>query len=63
MLAQEISTPTVDPFIVIVQCEHFCDVIEGKTPARVDAADAAKTLDATLAVLDSARTGERVDLH
>jgi len=61
MLAQEISTPTVDPFIV--QCEHFCDVIEGKKPPRVDAEDAAKTLDATLAVLDAARTGERVDLN
>jgi len=61
MLAQEISTPTVDPFIV--QCEHFCDVIEGKKPPRVDAEDAAKTLEATLAVLDAARTGKRVELH
>lgn len=61
MHMEEISTATVDPFAV--QCDHFCDVIEGRKSPRIDATDAARTLETTLAVLDAARTGERVELQ
>ena len=44
------------------QIEHFAEVIAGRTVPRITAADATESLRATLAVLDSAKTGRRIDL-
>ncbi len=44
------------------QIEHFADVIDGRALPRITAADATESLRATLAVLDSAKSGRRVDL-
>lgn len=44
------------------QIEHFADVIHGETEPRITARDATATLKSTLAVLQSAATGQRVDL-
>ena len=57
---QEIPLDAADPYIA--QLRHFAEVIRGEAAPRIDAADAARTLAATVAVLDSARTGARVVL-
>jgi predicted dehydrogenase len=46
----------------IVQLRHFAEVIRGEAYPRIDAADATRSLAATVAVLDSARSGKRVVL-
>lgn len=46
----------------INQLDHFCHVIQGKVLPRVSAQDATNTLRATLAVYDSAKAGQRVNL-
>ena len=59
----ECRTTTIDEVDVFArQCAHFCAVIRGEEQPKVTAADAARTLDATLAVLESARAGRRIDL-
>ncbi len=45
-----------------VQMRHFAAVIRGEEPPRIDAADATRSLAATVAVMESARTGQRVSL-
>lgn len=50
----------VDPYER--QCAHFCDVIRGQAEPLIPAADAARTLAATLAVFDAAESGRRVML-
>jgi hypothetical protein len=44
----------------LAQCRHFCAVIQGEEMPRITAADATRTLAATLAVFDSAQTGKQV---
>lgn len=44
------------------QCAHFCAVIRGDEAPRINAEDATAALQATLAVLDSADTGQRIAL-
>jgi predicted dehydrogenase len=45
------------------QLRHFCDVVEKGTPPRCSGEDALKTLEATLAIGESARLGLPVNLH
>ena len=47
----------------VKQIEHFADVIAGRTKPVVDAADAARSLEAVLAVYEAAETGRRVPLE
>ena len=44
------------------QCRHLCAVIQGEEAPRITAADATRTLAATLAVFDSAQTEKQVVL-
>ncbi len=44
------------------QCRHFCAVIRGDEEPRIDAADGARSLRATLAVFEAAHAGQRVTL-
>ena len=44
------------------QIDHFADVIAGRAQPKITAADATLSLQATLAVLEAARTGARVEL-
>lgn len=53
-----ILLPDVDP--LAAQLAHFAQVIRGEATPRVTAADARKTLQATLAVAEAARTGRTV---
>lgn len=53
--------PHVDP--LLRQLVHFCAVVRGEAVPRVSARDAARTLAATLAVAESARTGRTIVLH
>ncbi len=46
-----------------VQMRHFAQVIRGEETPRIDAADAQRSLAATVAVMESARTGQRVILR
>jgi predicted dehydrogenase len=45
------------------QCRHFCSVIRGAEKPCITARDGTNTLRATLAVFDSANTGQRVELN
>lgn len=57
---EEIPSPTQDAYVS--QIEHFCAVIRNEEPPRITALDATNTLRATLAVFESANSGERVML-
>jgi predicted dehydrogenase len=46
----------------VEQLRHLCEVARGETTPLIDAADATRTLRATLAVSEAARTGRRVAL-
>lgn len=46
----------------VLQMAHFRDVIRGDSAPRIDAADATRSLAATVAVLESAKSGARVVL-
>lgn len=56
--AHDIQTDPADAYIA--QLEHFADVIAGRASPRVSAQDGRASLEVTLAVLDSARLGQRV---
>jgi predicted dehydrogenase len=60
MTAQTIVVDPGDAFAA--QCRHFCAVIKGDEAPHITAADAAKTLQATLAVFEAAQSGKRVAL-
>jgi predicted dehydrogenase len=60
MTAQAIDVDLGDAFAA--QCRHFCAVITSDEAPRITAADAAKTLQATLAVFEAAQSGKRVAL-
>ncbi len=61
MTAQAIAVDLGDAFAA--QCHHFCAVIKGDEAPRITAADAARTLQATLAVFKAAQSGKRVALQ
>jgi predicted dehydrogenase len=47
---------------LVEQLRHFCDVVERGTPPKCAGEDALKTLEATLAIGESARSGQPIDL-
>ena len=55
---QAIPTDPADAYIA--QIDHFADVIAGRAAPRISAADGRDSLKVTLAVLESARLGQRV---
>ncbi len=59
--SEAISIPFEDAYIA--QCRHFSAVIRGDERPRINARDGANTLRATLAVLESAETGQRIVLQ
>ncbi len=59
---QSETTPFVFEDAYIAQIEHFCAVIDEEALPISDAQDAARSLRATLAVYDSAESGQRVML-
>jgi len=58
MVSEAIPLHAEDAYTV--QMKHFAAVIRGEAAPRIDAADAARSLAATVAVMESARTGRRV---
>lgn len=42
------------------QLDHFCDVVEGRTPPKVTVDDAARSLSVTLAIIKAVQTGGTV---
>ena len=58
MVSEAIPLTAEDAYTV--QMQHFAAVIRGDAEPRIDAADAARSLAATVAVMESARTGMRV---
>lgn len=59
-LHRRLPIESIDP--LQRQLDHFCDVIEGRVPPLIDAADGLATLAATLAVRTSARERRRVEI-
>ena len=57
---QEIPMDLEDAYIA--QVDHFAEVIRGGIEPRITAADAARSLQATLAVFESARLGKKINL-
>lgn len=60
LATERIALPTVDP--LARQLDHFCRVIRGELPPRVSVRDAARSLQATLAVLEAATSRRSVSL-
>lgn len=60
LTATPIPLTASDPYVA--QMRHFAAAIRGEAVPRIDAADAARSLAATVAVLESARTGAPVPL-
>ncbi len=60
MTAQTIEADLGDAFAA--QCRHFCAVIAGEATPLATAADATRSLQATLAVFAAAESGKRIDL-
>jgi predicted dehydrogenase len=58
------DTPIATDFIDAyqAQCTHLCAVVRGEEQPRITASDATKSLMATLAVMESARSGQRVTM-
>jgi len=55
-----IETEFIDAYVA--QMAHFCDVVRGKVSAFINAKDASLSLKATLAVAQSAKSGQMVTL-
>lgn len=60
LLADRLPLERTDP--LVNQLAHFCAVIRGETAPLIDARDAARTLQATLAVYEAAEHGRVVTL-
>ena len=60
LIKQTLEVANEDP--LTRQLRHFCRVIRGEETPRITGADAARTLAATLAVIDAARSGNVVSL-
>ncbi|MGB1862798.1 MAG: Gfo/Idh/MocA family protein [Candidatus Puniceispirillum sp.] len=55
-----IATDFIDAYQA--QCTHLCAVVRGEEAPKITATDATKSLMATLAVMESAASGQRIDL-
>jgi predicted dehydrogenase len=55
--------PMEDENVYANQLRHFVDVVSGAAEPLIDAHDAAQTLAATLAVVEAARTGLKIDMR
>ncbi len=55
-----IEEPEIDPFVC--QIDHFCDIIRGRCTPCITVEDGTASLAATLAVFESADSGNRVSL-
>ena len=55
---QPIKTPFIDAYVA--QCKHFCSVVQGKEAPAVDGFSGAQSLKATLAVVESSKSGNRI---
>ena len=53
-----LSTAAADP--LATQLDHFCDVVEGRSPPKVTVDDAARSLSVTLAAVKAVQTGGTV---
>ena len=60
LITDTLPVAELDP--LVAQLAHFCAVLRREAPPLVTAADATRTLAATLAVAESARTGRPVTL-
>jgi predicted dehydrogenase len=60
LVKQMLEITCEDP--LVRQLRHFCHVIRGEETPRITGADAARTLETTLAVLEAARSGNTVKL-
>jgi predicted dehydrogenase len=60
LVKQTLDVASEDP--LSRQLRHFCRVIRGEEAPKITGADAARTLAATLAVLDAARSGNAINL-
>ncbi|GGA49704.1 Gfo/Idh/MocA family protein [Pelagibacterium lentulum] len=60
VLSRSIFTQRIDPYVA--QLNHFRDAIEGKVQSRQPVEDGVRTLAATLAVSEAARTGEKIEI-
>ena len=60
LASEVIAVPDVDP--LLRQLEHFCAVVRGEVAPRVSAADAARTLEVTLAVAQAAASHQPMNL-
>jgi len=60
MVSEPIPLRAEDAYIT--QMRHFMAVIRGEEKPRIDAADATRSVAATVAVFESARTGKRVSV-
>ena len=58
MRLDTLSTAAADP--LAKQLDHFCDVIEGRSPSKVTVDDAARSLSVTLAAVKAVQTGGTV---
>ena len=58
MRLETLSADAVNP--LAKQLDHFCDVIEGRSPPKVTVDDAARSLSVTLAVVKAAQSGATV---
>ncbi len=58
MRLDTLSAAAIDP--LAKQLDHFCDVIEGRSPPKITVDDAARSLSVTLAVVKAVRTGGTV---
>lgn len=61
VLSSSIFTRRIDPYMA--QLDHFRDIIEGKAQSRQPVEDGVRTLAATLAVSEAARTGKKILLR
>ena len=60
LASEVIAVPDVDP--LLRQLDHFCAVVRGEAAPRVSAADAARTLEVTLAVAQAAASHQPMNL-
>ena len=58
MLREDYNIPLENAYIL--QCRHFCNVINKKEKPRITAQDATRTLAATLAVFEASESGKQV---
>ncbi|EMR74175.1 hypothetical protein MCGE09_00532 [Thaumarchaeota archaeon SCGC AB-539-E09] len=60
LVTKQITVESHDP--LVAQMEHFCQVIKENEKPRTNGEDALRSLAVTLAILESGRLGEPVEL-